>query len=260
VIDNCYVSRSAVGSTLPLVTSTASVSNYYSSCYFVAIGTTTVPVLSVGGSVTLANCAVTGYNNTSLIAAKTVSANSCLLTLGGSGVAIGPLIYGSGVAYEFTNCLFRVKVPATVFLNTTSTGDVTVYDCAFEYTAQPVSGTHFILQNTAAGAVTVRLLNAQYVQYEGTQTPLTNPNFFSGNVTLLPSAAIASLNMGQNSIVNAPQVSNTAGNVELVCNSSTGKVVLTGGALTATTSGGAVSQFLILTINGVQYKVQLHAM
>lgn len=264
VVDNCYVSRSVSGSTLPLVSSTATGFCYFSQCYFYALATTTVPVFDMASvQLSLVNCAVIGNNNTSLIACKTISANNCLFVLGGGGTpaAVGPMIYGVNSGYEFTNCLFRTKVPATVFLNTgTTTANLTMYDCAFEYTAQPVAGTHFILQNTSTAAVVARLLNAQYVQYETTQTPLSSPNFFSGLVTVVTSAYTSSLNMGQNSIINAPQVSNTAGNVELVCNSSSGKVILTGGALTATTSSGAISQFLILTINGVQYKVQLHAM
>lgn len=64
---------------------------------------------------------------------------------------------------------------------------------------------------------------------------------------------------GQN-VRNAPQVGNEAGNLELRMNSTGagGSLTLTGGTgLLSGTAGGASGQHLVLTINGVNYKIAL---
>lgn len=68
------------------------------------------------------------------------------------------------------------------------------------------------------------------------------------------------LNMNSNNIINAPQVGNTAGNLELAVNSTGagGTITLTGGTdLLQGTAGGSSGQHLKLTINGVIYKIAL---
>lgn len=68
------------------------------------------------------------------------------------------------------------------------------------------------------------------------------------------------LNMSNNNIINAPQVGNTAGNLELAVNSTGvgGTISLSGGSdLLQATAGGSAGLHLKLTINGVAYKIAL---
>lgn len=68
------------------------------------------------------------------------------------------------------------------------------------------------------------------------------------------------LDMKANNLVNASQVGNSAGNLEVRVNNagSGGSLTLTGGTgLLAATSGGSAGQHLVITINGVNYKIAL---
>jgi len=68
------------------------------------------------------------------------------------------------------------------------------------------------------------------------------------------------LDCNNQNVRNAPQVGNEAGNLELRMNSTGagGSLTLTGGTgLLSGTSGGASGQHLVLTINGVNYKIAL---
>ena len=68
------------------------------------------------------------------------------------------------------------------------------------------------------------------------------------------------LDCNSQNVRNAPQVGNESGNLELRMNSTGagGSLTLTGGTgLLSGTSGGASGQHLVLTINGVNYKIAL---
>jgi hypothetical protein len=68
------------------------------------------------------------------------------------------------------------------------------------------------------------------------------------------------LDANGNNVQNAPQVGNAAGNLELKLNSTGagGTLTITGGTgIIAATAGGASGQHLVLTINGVNYKIAL---
>jgi hypothetical protein len=68
------------------------------------------------------------------------------------------------------------------------------------------------------------------------------------------------LDCNSQNVRNAPQVGNEAGNLELRMNSTGagGTLTLTGGTgLLSGTSGGSSGQHLVLTINGVNYKIAL---
>jgi len=72
--------------------------------------------------------------------------------------------------------------------------------------------------------------------------------------------SLQNLNMNNNALTNAPQVGNSAGNLEVRMNSTGvgGTLTLTGGTgLLSATAGGSSGQHLVLTINGVQYKIKL---
>jgi hypothetical protein len=69
------------------------------------------------------------------------------------------------------------------------------------------------------------------------------------------------LDANGNNVQNAPQVGNAAGNLELRMNSTGagGTLTLTGGTgLLSGTSGGSSGQHLVITINGVNYKIPLN--
>lgn len=68
------------------------------------------------------------------------------------------------------------------------------------------------------------------------------------------------IDLNNNQLVNAPQIGNAAGNLELRVNNSGsgGTLTLTGGTgLLAATAGGSAGQHLVLTINGTVYKIAL---
>jgi hypothetical protein len=84
----------------------------------------------------------------------------------------------------------------------------------------------------------------------------------SDKLTIGPTTNISlqNLNMNNNALTNAPQVGNSAGNLEVQMNSTGagGTLTLTGGTgLLASTAGGSSGEHLVLTINGVQYKIKL---
>jgi hypothetical protein len=81
--------------------------------------------------------------------------------------------------------------------------------------------------------------------------------FFIGNTV---NGSLQNLDMNNNALTNAPQVGNSAGNLEVRMNNTGagGTLTLTGGTgLLASTAGGSSGQHLVLTINGVQYKIKL---
>jgi hypothetical protein len=178
-----------------------------------------------------------------LIPDGTVSAPSiAFISQGNTGIYRGAT--GSGQRISFaTNGVQRAYIDNTIFWNGGnffSNINGTVSAPAFSFTNATNSG---LYRNAGDGSLSVSVIGSEKLRLASATNTSYNP-----------------LDMSNNALTNAPQVGNSAGNLEVRMNSTGagGTLTLTGGTgLLAATAGGNSGQHLVLTINGVAYKIKL---
>lgn len=203
---------------------------------------------------------------------------------GGAGIlsvaSFGVNSFNFGSTFNSSAVQFRIPdgtlaAPSLAFINQTNSG---IYRSAANQLAVSVNGVQqlrleqsnnncfvnrlFTNQNGTVSAPAYSFSSSTntgfYLTGSGVATSVNGVLKF--NVGGTTTDSFQNIDMNNNNIVNAPQIGNAAGNLELRVNNTGagGTLTLTGGTgLLAATAGGSAGQHLVLTINGTVYKIAL---
>ena len=190
------------------------------------------------------------FSSTSvLVIDPTTNQVSTFGSLSGSLKWVGGVLAPNGLIYGIPLSSTEVLVIATSQVIIDANGDVIFNVPTFVKTTNPT-----ILEYNVTTANTG-------LSYNTTTNGIDlNANFAKGRLDPTLNHSLLPFSLSGNNLVNCPEIGNSAGNFEFRMNSTGagGSLTLTGGTgLLAATAGGSSGQHLVLTINGVNYKIKL---
>lgn len=232
--------------------------HWFSNCRISKISATIgVPTIDGGTSsqaslFIISECRVQTRSSTDGIRAGAVQIYDSIVTAASGGTIIR--LSGSSTTNSVISATqLQMNTVAGTFITNEKTVAVTIqmYNSQFLSFTALTGGVHYLVNNTSASSVALWFSNNKLFQSVG--TPLNSTQMYTGLITFVDGVDIRPINMVNGNIINVSNINNLSGSVNI----ETPLLSFTGAALQSATSTGFSGQHLVITLNGVVYKIKL---